>query len=514
MTRSLPLCSALVAVLLAAAAHAGTSFDDTHITPGVGSIDYRVFLPDGYDPAGPELPVVLYLHSAAERGNSVDDIFANSYGGFLWTNDWVTHLVDATQSGDHRAILVMPQSGLGQVWNSMTAGDNWGVGNYNNAAQNATPISPRLQLAVDALGSVLGTQRADPDRVYVTGPSMGGFGTWDALARFPDLFAAGMPLSGGGNFEAAGTYLAGKPVWMYHGAIDGLIPAANTDQLYQAMQNAGGNALYSRISNEGHGGFENFYAPDTYTTVSPSQPTGLGPDVYDWLVAQSLSNQGPVDPPALEAAPIVLNLGAGQQSNNNSFDYTADGSRMIVFNHMEAGDVLDMKDINGNPTGISVTRTGEVGPGGGTSAPTAPVSGVFPRSSTETSLFTFGALIGQGATMSFVFSGLDDDTTYTFDVFGAVDTPLDITSVTQYVLTGLTTQIDQVDVINNHDTFVTFTDVQSVGGEVTLTVNGLGGSLGYINGLRITPNAVPEPAAAMALAFGVAVMGARRRARR
>ncbi|NJL30845.1 MAG: PEP-CTERM sorting domain-containing protein [Phycisphaerales bacterium] len=237
--------------------------------------------------------------------------------------------------------------------------------------------------------------------------------------------------------------------------------------------------------------------------MTPSNNTGLGSSIYDWLFAQSLENQGPVNPPALEKAPIVLNIGAGAQSNNNSFDYTADGQRMIVFNHMEAGDVNNMKDINGNETGISVTRVGEIGPGGGTSDVTAPVSAIFPSSSTQTSLYTFGGLIGKGSVMSFIFSGMDDESTYTIDVLGSVTTPLNISSITQYTIVGATTESEQIEIINNKNGLVTFEDMQSVNGQMTLIVTGLNGSLGYINGLRITDTTqAPEPASILLLSVG------------
>jgi hypothetical protein len=488
-----------------------TFLDATFNLPGVGSMPYRVYLPETYTPTA-KLPVVLYLHSAAERGSSVSHIFSNNYGGFTWNNDWVGHLVNETQTGDHQAILVMPQSGLGNVWNSMTAGDNWGVGNYNNAAQNAHPITPQLQGAINIVGNVLNTYSTDANRVYVTGPSMGGFGTWDALARFPQLFAAAAPLAGGGNYEAAATTFANKPVWMFHGAADGLIPASNTDQLYQSMQNGGGSPIYSRIANVGHGGFDRFYTPNYYTTVTPSANTGLGADLYDWMFAQSLENQGPVIPPPPQPAPIILNFGAGAQSNNNSFGYTADGATLIAYNHMEAGSVTNMKDANGNETGISVSRSRQIGPGGGINTASPEIAAIFPTSSMQTSLYTLGGLVGEGSYFTLTFTGMLDDHTYTFDILGAVATQQNITAFTQYTIQGLTTHVGQVDVINNFDELVTFEGVQSVNGTVVLTVTGLNGSLGYINGLQITDTTIiPEPTSVMLLGGAVALLAKRRR---
>ena len=219
----------------------GNFVDATYTDPVLGSMKYRVCFPQDYASSGETVPVILYLHSAAERGTSVEHVFTNSYSGHLWSNTWINLLVDETQTGGHQAVLVIPQSGLGQVWNSMNAGDNWRVGNYTDATQPA--IGSRLQLAVDLFDQVCGTYNIDSNRVYITGPSMGGYGAWDAIARFPEKFAAAMPLSGGGNTDAARSAFNGMPVWAYHGALDSLITVANTDQLTDAMRFTGGHPI-------------------------------------------------------------------------------------------------------------------------------------------------------------------------------------------------------------------------------------------------------------------------------
>lgn len=330
MKSSIVLVAIVLTCVARCAVAASQSADATYVDAKDGEIRYRVYLPEGYSKSGPAWPVVLYLHSAAERGDSAQDVFSNSASGRLWTNSWIAPLVKETQEGKHKAILVVPQSGMWQVWNSMTAGDNWGVGDYTNATQK--PISPRLQLAVEALQKVLATHNADRTRVYVTGPSMGGFGTWDALARFPEVFAAGIPLSGGGNVEMARTVLKDKPIWMFHGGKDGLISPGNTDALYFAMRQAGGNPIYSRIADEGHGGWDVFYKPGHYTTDRPQATGGKGPGVYDWLFAQKLPAGKPnaaatatqTRPAAASGpTPIVVGFGPGSSGNDRA-DYTAD----------------------------------------------------------------------------------------------------------------------------------------------------------------------------------------------
>ncbi len=502
-----PRATSVAAAIVAAASSvvAQSQFDATFNQPGLGSMNYRVYVPQNYQPSGPQAtPVMLYLHSAAERGTSVSDIFSNNYPGFTWTNEWIDQLVNQTQTGTHQAILVMPQSGLGEVWNSMNAGDNWGVGDYTNATQK--PISPRLQLAVNILNNVIGSYNADANRVYVTGPSMGGFGTWDALARFPTLFAAGAPLSGGGNLNAASTILANKPIWMYHGALDPLIPASNTDALYQNMVQAGATPIYSRVANQTHEGWDLFYTPGHFTTVSPSTHSGIGASVYDWMFAQSLENNGVVPPPAAPA-PVVLDFGPGDQSSNTVLDYTASGSKLIVFNHMERANIANMNDTNGNPSGISVTHTsGTINHGGGVANPGPTVGSIFPSQATSRSFYFF-----TGGSVVLIFAGFDDSSTYTFDIFGGIDQST-LTGYTQYTLAGLDSHTGQILLAANTDSLLTFTDVQSLNGSFTLTMTATSGVLGYINGLRITDTTpVPEPTLMGAVA--VSALGLLRRRR-
>lgn len=273
-------------------------------TSGSESMSYRIFLPDGYSASGPALPVVLYLHSAAERGTDASAIFSiynlNGDGQYA-DNPWIKPLIAETQHGAHKAILITPETGVYEYWNAVNNGDTWGVGNYVNATQPA--ITTNLQLAIDIVNQTLTTKNADANRVYVTGPSMGGYGTWDAITRFPNLFAAAAPLSGGGNVQAAGTTIANKPVWAFHGALDTLISVSNDDQLVNAMTAAGGDPIYSRVAGVGHGGWDTFYTPGSYTVDSPSVSGGSGADLYTWMFSQSLA-------PVPEPGSITLLAGA------------------------------------------------------------------------------------------------------------------------------------------------------------------------------------------------------------
>lgn len=294
------------------------TFTDTAL--GGYTMPYNLFLPAGYDPTGPALPVILYLHGAGERGSDNN----------AQINTNMQPLINTTQgsTGPYRAIVIAPQCPVGQVWNSINTGDNWNPGYINQissytetpAQQAARPISSALQAAMDILDSVQGSYKVNSNRLYITGLSMGGFGTWDAITRFPGKFAAAMPLSGGGNTLAAQN-LVNEPIWAYHGTDDGVVHANGSSDMISAIRAEGGTeALYTLVDGVGHWGWNQFYTPysatppdgaaarsyyvgDTYTTGG--MPAYGGENVAEWLFAQSVPEPGCVSVIILGAAGLL-----------------------------------------------------------------------------------------------------------------------------------------------------------------------------------------------------------------
>ena len=111
----------------------------------------------------------------------------------------------------------------------------------------------------------------DPDRVFLTGLSMGGYGTWDLAARMPDRFAAILPICGGGDIATA-TRIARLPIWCFHGDADDAVPVERSRQMIAAVKAAGGKPRYSELPGVGH---------DSWT------PAYRDPAVLEWLFDQS-----------------------------------------------------------------------------------------------------------------------------------------------------------------------------------------------------------------------------------
>lgn len=118
----------------------------------------------------------------------------------------------------------------------------------------------------------------DPDRVYLTGSSMGGSGTWYMLAHWPDVFACGVPLCGTGDVKTAET-LKNIPVWVFHGDKDESVPVENARKMTEALQEMKGKVMYTELAGEGH----------LITTVVYSKPT-----LHDWVFMQRRGGPKPL----------------------------------------------------------------------------------------------------------------------------------------------------------------------------------------------------------------------------
>jgi predicted peptidase len=195
-------------------------------------LNYLLFLPEGYGKdEAKRWPLILFLHGAGESGNDLARVKIHG----------PPKLVEKKK--DFPFILVSPQS----------PGRGWQVEALNGL-----------------LDEVQAHYRVDPDRVYLTGLSMGGFGTWSLAAAHPERFAAIVPICGGGT-PADAPRLKDMPVWVFHGAKDPVVPVARSEAMVKALKEAGGNVQFTVYPDAGH---------DSWTK------TYNNPEVYDWLLKQ------------------------------------------------------------------------------------------------------------------------------------------------------------------------------------------------------------------------------------
>jgi predicted peptidase len=183
------------------------------------TMPYRLFIPAGYD-AARKYPLVIWLHGAGSVGN---DNFKQISGASLrGTHTWTAPEVQAK----YASFVLAPQSRLG----------GW---------------SADFQLVLELLDSLEKEFSIDSSRIYLAGQSMGGFGTWYFITTRPDLFAAAIPLCGGGDPSRANA-IKSIPIWAFHGEADPTVPVNESRKMIAAIQQSGGTPRYTEYKGVGH----------------------------------------------------------------------------------------------------------------------------------------------------------------------------------------------------------------------------------------------------------------------
>ena len=211
------------------------------------------------------MPVVLILHGAGERGSDNTSQLAN----------YVPELFSQAKSPYWGAIVICPQCPSGQQW----VDTPWGNGNYST---ETVKQSNELTAVLEILDEVKDTYSTDTNRYYVTGLSMGGFGTWDLIMRHPERFAAAIPICGGADVEKA-SVLVSMPIRTFHGINDTTVPYAGTDAMAKAIKAAAeaagvkSNIMFTPVLNAGHTIWSNIGTNGAHS---------------NWMFSQSLEQQG------------------------------------------------------------------------------------------------------------------------------------------------------------------------------------------------------------------------------
>ncbi|GHO86146.1 alpha/beta hydrolase-fold protein [Dictyobacter formicarum] len=180
------------------------------------TLPYYFYQPTHYSPAH-KYPLVLLLHGGGERAQPHNTPAQNRY--LLFKQDYVKVWSD-TYTGAHNpniqehwpAFIVVPQVMIPHQWINTPSRK----GSYKQAPQPTPELLMAKQL-IDSLQKQY--PDIDPHRLYITGVSQGGYGTWDMIERWPHYFAAAAPISGAGDPAKAGL-LKNLPVWAFHGAKD------------------------------------------------------------------------------------------------------------------------------------------------------------------------------------------------------------------------------------------------------------------------------------------------------
>lgn len=192
-------------------------------------IEFWLYTPSNYEELD-SLPWMMFLHGMGERGQDLE--LVKKWGP-------PKRLADRD---DFPFILISPQCPEDIVW--------------------------KTSHLVQILDAVQAQMKVDEKRLYMTGLSMGGYGTWAMLAEIPERIAAAVPICGGGRSERAERIIA-VPVWAFHGDADGVVPIRESQKMVDAINEAGGNAKLKAYEGVGHNSWSQTYANE---------------EVYQWLL--------------------------------------------------------------------------------------------------------------------------------------------------------------------------------------------------------------------------------------
>ena len=208
-------------------------------------VDYLLYLPEDYGKEqGKKWPVILFLHGAGERGEDVNLVAKHGPPKLL---------SGKTDLAVKNFIVVSPQCPANRWW------------------------QPHEVVAL--LDEVGEKHAVDADRVYLTGLSMGGFGTWETAARYPDRFAAIAPICGGGDARRLRS-LQNMPTWVFHGDKDEIVPVQRSIEMVEGLKKVGNDAKFTRYPEAGH---------DSWTE------TYNNPELYEWFLKHRRGEKASAD---------------------------------------------------------------------------------------------------------------------------------------------------------------------------------------------------------------------------
>ena len=237
------------------------SFPDTEVKAEVYNdphngkrLPYRLFFPANYDHSK-KYPVLLVLHGAGEMGNN----------NYLQLHN-VKKIVECNGDIVSQGFVLCPQT---DVW--------WALG--------GSPLTGKLGSVLHLLEEVQNTYSCDADRIYVTGLSMGGYATWDLLANYGHLFAAGMPVCGGNNQVGNGAAMKDIPLKIYHSKDDDTLPFSYSEDTYNAIVAAGGKmAEFIVLDGYKHNAWDYAYADrDAFSWLYAQKKSTYGIDAYEYI---------------------------------------------------------------------------------------------------------------------------------------------------------------------------------------------------------------------------------------
>lgn len=217
-------------------------------------VHYQLFVPANHS-AAQRYPLIVSLHGAGSHGTD----------NLRQLSSTVSDVVDRAQAVEPTFVLV-PQDPTGDKWVTGS-----GQAPYRNFRQAERPQSAASGLVLAGIDEIGKRYPIDADRVYLTGGSAGGTGTWDLITRHGvGRFAAAVPVTGANDPSRAGE-IARLPIWAFHGARDEVAPVENSREMVARLRELGSPIQYTEYPDVGHESWQRAYAE---------------PELFPWLLRQ------------------------------------------------------------------------------------------------------------------------------------------------------------------------------------------------------------------------------------
>jgi len=201
------------------------------------SANYLLYLPKDYNESDKDFPLVLFLHGAGERGTDIEKVKVHGLPRLI------------NEGKDFPFIVVSPQCSDDIFWN--------------------------VDVLIALLDEIEANYRIDKNKIYVTGLSMGGRGTWELALQQPNRFAAIAPVCGWSSPVEA-CKIAHIPIWVFHGAKDVVVPVSASEQMVEKLKSCGSNVKLTIYPEANH---------DSWTETYNNE------ELYKWFLEQSLDNE-------------------------------------------------------------------------------------------------------------------------------------------------------------------------------------------------------------------------------
>lgn len=222
-------------------------YEAKEFVKGGDTLKYRMLMPKNFNPAS-QYPVLIFLHGAGERGD--DNKAQLTHGATLFLQDSVR--------ANFPAVVIFPQCPADSYWSNVKIETTNNQRTFN--FQQGGKPTPPMKLLMALVKEMQSEPYADKNRMYLAGLSMGGMGTFELLARKPKVFAAAIPICGGGSPERVKKYAKRVNMWVFHGADDPVVPVSNSDRMVSALKSAGANIKYTIYPGVGHESWNNAFA--------------------------------------------------------------------------------------------------------------------------------------------------------------------------------------------------------------------------------------------------------------